>query len=241
MPRQSQYDMPDGLEGYVPYEQPNGQEALLYNRPWHIAKIAIRGCNIAFSAIVIGITAHTSIYLGYWSPYLLWFSAIPAAFAVCWDVSELITICARGGRKGIHPGAHVGLHLIFWPLFATAVACESLQLYFAGYGTRGVIATEQHVALAFTCLLLLNHFTLFVRACVDTHRRNTRPPIYMVPINMPAPMAPAGSYAPYPFPPQQPQYAPQHEKGQMTGANVPTEVTAPPGPDGTYYGPESRV
>ncbi|GKT54418.1 hypothetical protein ColTof4_13789 [Colletotrichum tofieldiae] len=240
MPRQSQYGMPDGLEGYVPYKPQGGKQAVLYNRPWHIAKIAIRGCNIAFSAIVIGITAHASTYM-YYTPYLLWFSAIPGAFAICWDVSELITICARGGRKGIHPGAHVGLHLIFWPLFATAVALESLNIYFLDYGIEGAVATMQHVALAFTCLLLLNHFTLFVRACVDTHRRNNRPPIYMVPVNMPAPMPPAGSYAPYPFPPQQPQNALEHEKGQMTGANVPTEATAPPGQDGTYYGPGSRV
>ncbi|GKT50548.1 uncharacterized protein ColSpa_10729 [Colletotrichum spaethianum] len=233
MPSQSQHGMPSVTEGYVPYENQGARQSSLYNRPWHIAKVAIRGCNIASSAIIIGITVHSLIYL-YWSPYLLWFSAIPAAFAVCWDVSELITVCARGGRIGIHPGAHVGLHLLFWLIFATAIVCESLNLYFIGYYGDGFIATQQHVALAFTCLLLINHFTLFVRACIETHQRNTRPPIYMVPVNMPAPMQPAGSYAPSPFPPQQ-------EKGQMTGANAPTDTTTQPAADGTYYGPGSRV
>ncbi|KAK1981763.1 hypothetical protein LZ30DRAFT_749831 [Colletotrichum cereale] len=233
MPRKPQDHKPDGLEGYVPHENQGGRKATPYNRPWHIAKIAIRGCDIAFSAIVISISFHTLITLGYSSPYLLFFSAIPGVVAIIWDVSELITICARGGRKGIHPGAHVGLHLIFWLVFAIAVVCE---LLFAVYGIRWSFATRQHVALAFTCLLLLNHFILFVRACIETNQRNAGAPIYMVPAGMTAPTQPAESYTSNQLPQPQHQYDAQHEKGQMTGANVPTETIAPSGSDGTHYG-----
>lgn len=83
---------------------------------------------------------------------------VQAAFAICWDSAELIIICARGGRRGIHPGAHVALHLVFCPVLAAGIAFESLQLWFSGYPDSWYggdsIATKQHAALAFTCLLL---------------------------------------------------------------------------------------
>ncbi|KAK1964447.1 hypothetical protein LY78DRAFT_704382 [Colletotrichum sublineola] len=223
MPRKPQDHNPDGLESDVPQESQGGRKATPYSRSWHIAKAAIRGCDIAFSIIVIVITLHMLVTIGYSSPYLLLFSAIPGVVAIFWDVSELITICARGGRKGIHPGAHVGLHLIFWLVFAIAVVCESL---FRSYSFDWPFATYEHVALAFTCLLLLNHFILFVRACIETSQRNTGAPIYTIPTSMTAP---------------QQQCDTRHEKGQMIGANVPTETTAPSGSDGTYYGPGGQA
>ncbi|EFQ35723.1 uncharacterized protein GLRG_10878, partial [Colletotrichum graminicola M1.001] len=77
MPRKPQDDIPDGLEGYVPHENHGDRKANLYSRPWHIAKIAIRGCDIAFSTIVIGITLNKLVTIGYSGPYLLLFSGIP--------------------------------------------------------------------------------------------------------------------------------------------------------------------
>ncbi|KAJ0165118.1 hypothetical protein CTA2_12320 [Colletotrichum tanaceti] len=245
MPRKSQHDIPHGLEGYVPYETQDDRQASFYNRPWHIAKIALRGCNIVFGIIVIGLTAHAAAWLWYWSPFLLWFGAIPAAFAICWDSAELITICARGGRRGIHPGAHVGVHLVFCPVLAAGIAFESLQLWFSGYPDSWYggdsIATKQHVALAFTCLLFLIHFILFVRACVETHQRNSRPPIYMVPISTPTPLQAAVSNAAFPCLPQQTQHASNHNSREMTSAIGPTETMISPRSDGTYFGPEARA
>ncbi|WDK14826.1 hypothetical protein CGRA01v4_06107 [Colletotrichum graminicola] len=60
-------------------------------------------------------------------------------------------LCARGGKKGIHPGAHVGLHLIFWLVSAIAVVFEAL---FGVDSFYWPFATQEHVAFAFTCLLL---------------------------------------------------------------------------------------
>ncbi|KAK2046093.1 hypothetical protein LZ31DRAFT_574774 [Colletotrichum somersetense] len=222
MPPKPQDHDSDGPEGDAPNDSQGDRKASLYSRPWHIAKIAIRGCDIASSIIVIAITLHMLVTIGYSSPYLLLFSGIPGVVAIIWDVSELVTICARGGRKGIHPGAHVGLHLIFCLAFTTAIVCEALFCH----SFYWPFAAQEHVALAFTCLLLLDHFILFVRACIETSQRDAGAPICAVP---------SGTTAP-----QQQQDA-HDEKGQMTDANVPAETTPPSGSDGTCYGPGSQA
>ncbi|KAK1489153.1 hypothetical protein CCUS01_14622 [Colletotrichum cuscutae] len=243
---QSQYAPPDGFEGYVPYAQQAPQE-IPFNAKWHRAKIVIRGFNIAFSAIVLGISL-SLIFYSFSSSFYLVFSGFPAAALVCWETSELITICARGGRRGIHPGAHVGMHLLFWLVFMVATGWEVANIILRD-GPRswvlsgGQVTSMQDAVMAFTALLFIDNFTLFVRACIECKQRNARPPpVYMVPINGPPPMQPAGSYQPYPYSPQQSSFQPQHDKGQMSGANVDTtERVAETGPDGTYYGPGSRA
>ncbi|KAK2061978.1 hypothetical protein LY76DRAFT_337619 [Colletotrichum caudatum] len=222
MPHKPQDHDSDGPESDAPHEGQGGRKASLYTRPWHIAKIAIRGCDIVFSIIVIAITLHMLVTIGYSSPYLLLFSGIPGVVAIIWDVSELITICARGGRKGIHPGAHVGLHLIFCLAFTTAIVCEALF----SYSFDWPFARQEHVALAFTCLLLLDHFILFVRACIETSQRNAGAPVYVVS---------SGTTA------SQQQQDAHDEKGQMTGANVPAETNPPLGSDETCYRPGSQA
>ena len=34
--------------------------------------------------------------------------------SLCWQIAEFITVCVRRNYMGIHPGAHVGVHLILW-------------------------------------------------------------------------------------------------------------------------------
>jgi len=39
--------------------------------------------------------------------------------AMVWNIAEFITLCVN--RKGIHPGAHIGLdNLLFWALLSAA-------------------------------------------------------------------------------------------------------------------------
>ncbi|KAK3374603.1 hypothetical protein B0H63DRAFT_452457 [Podospora didyma] len=38
----------------------------------------------------------------------------PGCLSIAWNVAEGICILARGGHRGIHPGANVGLDLIIW-------------------------------------------------------------------------------------------------------------------------------
>ncbi|TDZ39263.1 hypothetical protein C8035_v006275 [Colletotrichum spinosum] len=172
-----------------------------------------------------------------------------AVVALIWDIAELVTICARGGRRGIHPGAQVGVHLVLWLAFAAAAGVESITIYFrdsydsyTSYSGSRVafvnkIIAMQNTVLALTSLLLIGHFIIFVRACMETSQRNKRPPILMVPVSVPGPMA-EESYAPYPHPPQQAYMSPQAEKGHMSGAQPPNMGSyTPPGADGTYYGP----
>ncbi|KAE9574295.1 hypothetical protein CGMCC3_g9449 [Colletotrichum fructicola] len=247
-----------GLQGYQPYEHQGHQRVIPYSKPWHIAKIVMRCSDIVFSLIVIGISAYVlTIAFSGGAFYVM--SWLPAAVAIIWDTAELITICARGGRRGIHPGAHVGLHLIFWLCFAAAVGLQGTYIYFRdvddyyySYSSRRQsffrtkVVPMQNTITAFTALLLINHFILFVRACVETNQRNSRPPVFMVPVNAPPPMqsqAVAGSYVPYPHQPQQ-AYIPaqQQDKGEQAAASSPSNAGqyVPPGPDGTYYGPASR-
>ena len=34
--------------------------------------------------------------------------------SLAWQIAEFITVCVRRNYIGIHPGAHVGVHLILW-------------------------------------------------------------------------------------------------------------------------------
>jgi hypothetical protein len=51
-----------------------------------------------------------------------------ASAVIIWDIAEFITLCVRDGRsfrRGIPPGAHVGVELIIWLMFAVmfSIAC----------------------------------------------------------------------------------------------------------------------
>jgi hypothetical protein len=45
---------------------------------------------------------------------------LQVGLAGSWQIAEYITLCVRRNR-GIHPGAHVALHLLIWLGAATAV------------------------------------------------------------------------------------------------------------------------
>ncbi|KAF6814319.1 hypothetical protein CMUS01_12659 [Colletotrichum musicola] len=237
--RQSHFSMGD----YRPFENQSGPGTVPvpYNRRWHIAKIVIRGFGIAFAIIVIGFSTYMASSLARGAFHVV-LSGFPAIASVIWDTSELITTCARGGRKGIHPGAHVALHLLFWLVFAVAVGIQSTLIYFRDADDDGYYANPADVVTAFTALLFIGHFALFVRACMETNERNRRPPVFMVPVNAPLPTSQitGGSYRPYPHP--NPMSTPaQQEKVLVSSANAAVEGTStPPGPDGTYYGPSSQ-
>jgi hypothetical protein len=44
-------------------------------------------------------------------------------------LAEAICICARGGHRGIHPGACVGVDLIIWLGFVGSATGVALALY----------------------------------------------------------------------------------------------------------------
>ncbi|KAI1798748.1 hypothetical protein F4811DRAFT_547315 [Daldinia bambusicola] len=172
-------------------------------------------------------------------------------------------------KRGIHPGAHVGLHLCFWLacIFAVLLTvsislsveytlrecaeeditrysyysysyCRSryLDLYRNGTYLPMIRAVE-----AFFCLATIDHFILFVMACIDTHKRNLLKPagIVLPPVPPaggmycpPPPPAPGAAYYPYPVPmpmpmlPQLPQPS-QVRPGQLNPVPNGTVAAAP--------------
>ncbi|KAI1409318.1 hypothetical protein F5Y13DRAFT_170160 [Hypoxylon sp. FL1857] len=149
-------------------------------------------------------------------------------------------------KRGIHPGAHVGLHLCFWLacVFAVLITVSmslSVQViledcaeeansrysYYSycddyGYNNPSYMNNTYlpmiRAMTALFCLMTIDHFILFVVACIDTHKRNLLKPAGIVmPAAPPAgmyypPPPPAPGAAPYPYampvPPQQAHFAP---------------------------------
>ncbi|KAL0935814.1 uncharacterized protein CTRU02_208028 [Colletotrichum truncatum] len=246
------YQQQPGAEAYQPYEHQGAQQGTYYSKPWHITKIVMRCLNITFSVVLIALVAYLATLTAYGALVLFFGGLIAccgAALAVIWDIAEFITICARGGRKGIHPGAHVALHLLFWLCFAATTAIQCIHLFvrdeFDTYRFtrtqrsffRDTIIPLQNAVAAFTILLLISHFVLFVRACVETARRNKRPAVIMVPVTAPTPtpnqMA-NGSYPSYPNQPQPAYYPYQQEKGHIADDTL-SELQSPTPQDGASY------
>ncbi|KAI0489707.1 hypothetical protein F4859DRAFT_164177 [Xylaria cf. heliscus] len=249
---------------YAPYPgQPNQQFAYVNPvRPLpkqSSAYLATRlGLTVLSSVWGIIIIALTSILLsngGVASSVSLYAYAIVVA-SIIWNTAELITYCVRlrkETQRGIHPGAHVGLHLIFWlvGIFAILLTvtvyfsvsydverCESranddddddsYTYYSSSYCSEYVpldyyrwnILPTLRALLAIFALWLINHFVLFILACIETHKRNAlKPAAFVVPANaVPAqnmyypqqagvqPMQPLQFY-PYPVVMPQPQQA----------------------------------
>jgi hypothetical protein len=44
-----------------------------------------------------------------------------------WDLAEGICILARNGKRGIHPGAIVGVDLIFWAAWMSAAIFDGIS------------------------------------------------------------------------------------------------------------------
>lgn len=166
--------------------------AALYSRPWNIAKMALRGSDIVAAIILLGLSI--DILFSYMNAFFLaMVFTLPAAVTVIlWESAELITLCARGGKLGIHPGAHVAMHLIFWLYHAVGLAFFSIYIvwdisseysYYNYYGYENPNAGKIYAALTFFAIMLLLNFVLFVRACVETSEVNRQArSVFVVPV-----------------------------------------------------------
>ena len=125
-------------------------------------------------------------------PSLTGIPSLQAGLAIIWVTADFVAICVSREQRGIHPGAHVALHLIIWLLAAVTVGFLGFYIsysygsdtgtseYFAPTGFK--ILLIERTLLAFSCLLLLTHFILFVRACIETHQYNMYGSTVYVPI-----------------------------------------------------------
>ncbi|TGJ84172.1 hypothetical protein E0Z10_g4602 [Xylaria hypoxylon] len=167
-------------------------------------------------------------------------------------------------QRGIHPGAHVGLHLIFWLAGILAILLTVSLYVSAEYGVQNCETRDDddsyfyysysycdeyepldyykwnvlpvfRALIAIFALWAINHFVLFVLACIETHKRNSlRPAAFLVPAqgmyypqqSGAQPMQPI-QYYPYPMM-MQPQ--PAHVPGPESRAPISNEKQ----PEQTY-------
>lgn len=118
---------------YQPYPQQYQQaqpRVIPFSKAWHIAKIVFYSLSIAFSVIVLGISIALVLDSAVYQSYQIIWVAPQAGAALIWDIAELITVCSRSGKRGIHPGAHVALHLLLWLGFCAAVGLSAWLVAF---------------------------------------------------------------------------------------------------------------
>ncbi|KAI1182376.1 hypothetical protein F5B17DRAFT_191802 [Nemania serpens] len=259
---------------YVPYAgQPNQQFTYVTPvRPLPKQSSAYIATRLGLTALAsvwgIIIIALTSILLsdgGIVSFVSLYAYAIVVA-SIIWNTAELITYCVRlrkQTQRGIHPGAHVALYLVFW-LVGVFALILSVALYVgAEYDVRrcenrsnddsstdpyylnsfcddfepmdyykwNVLPTIR-AFLAILALWLINHFVLFVLACIDTHKRNAmKPAAFVMPVTGQNAVVPVqGVYYPQQGGPQPMQYYPypvmmQPQPTHLAGAQSQAPVT----------------
>ncbi|KAI0971323.1 hypothetical protein F4678DRAFT_80565 [Xylaria arbuscula] len=140
------------------------------------------------------------------------YAYVIVAISILWNTAELITYCVRLRKqvqRGIHPGAHVALHLLFW-LAGVLASVANIALYVVlqsllgecknsdsndddsysyyndcsefeplDYYKSDVIPTFRALVAIFI-LWTINHFVLFVLACIETHKRNAMRPAALV-------------------------------------------------------------
>jgi len=77
------------------------------------SKLILRSIMLIFSITLLAL-AGSLMDLGPFS-YIPFLIVAPAGFlSLSWNLAEGICIVTRGGHRGIHPGANVGLDLILW-------------------------------------------------------------------------------------------------------------------------------
>ncbi|KAI1470863.1 uncharacterized protein F4812DRAFT_281567 [Daldinia caldariorum] len=258
-----------------PYAQPV-RVLPCYSKLWTAAKLVLTIFSIIFATVILALSCvflgddggaeSMAIYaFPITIAAILWNGAELITFAIR---------SRKDVKRGIHPGAHVGLHLCFWLACIFAVlltvsilaSVESILRRCAGedsthysyssysycssdyldmYG-NGAYLPMIRAANAFFGLATIDHFILFVMACIDTHKRNLLKPAGIVLPPMPPaggmyypppPPPPGAAYYPYPVPmqmlPQPPQLS-QARPGQLNpvpngaGAAVPTVPQANP-------------
>lgn len=94
---------------------------LPYDKTWHWIKVGLTATSIVFCLILLGISIAISIGPGWdtWNITVYWTGPL-AGIAALWGLAEFITLWGCGKRngaehrRGIHPGAHVGMDLCIW-------------------------------------------------------------------------------------------------------------------------------
>ncbi|KAM0463403.1 hypothetical protein ACHAO4_000117 [Trichoderma viride] len=201
--RAAQDNLPEEMiaAGFQPYYQPYpGQQQTIAPPPLETSKraefVRLGFFGGALLLGIIGLGLSLSSLGG--SDISVAIAALPAsALATIWGLAEVITRAVRKFKKGIHPGAHVGVCLIIWMIASVTggMLCTYVALYNGYYDNDDCSYTtsdgESNVSsydcapldpapkgkivgsAVITCMLFAINFGLFIDACIQTHRRNT--------------------------------------------------------------------
>ncbi|KAL7627395.1 hypothetical protein AAE478_001588 [Parahypoxylon ruwenzoriense] len=229
-----------------------------YSRAWTVCKLILTILSTVLSIIILALAcvfAGEEGYADFTAWYAIPITVIAILWNGAELITYGVR-ARKDVKRGIHPGAHVGMHLCFWLasifaiLFTVSLSisvqstiqhcaeadndrysyysyCDDYYYSNGSYMNDMYLPTLRAMAALF-CLSTINHFVLFVFACIDTHKRNLMKPAGIVIPQLP----PAGMYyppiaspgvAPYyqysvPMPPQQAHFVPQPS---ATGASAP--------------------
>lgn len=155
---------------------------------WDVIKVILRSFTLACAIALVVFCVRAEPIFGDFIPTTSSFAftgcVAPASISGLWALAEFITLCVRTRRSGLRltgipPGAHVAMDLILW--LATLVFMTLLSVWFvaalqSSWAYSGITGGQMGFALAALCFqlaLTALHFTLFVRACIETERRNS--------------------------------------------------------------------
>lgn len=102
-------------------------------------KLALRILQFIMAIALIG-CGGSIVSTGVWDAWAIVMIGPQAVVSAVWSLSEGICILARGGRRGIHPGANVALDLLLWLGFvagAVLVWIVGIGDYYDYYDYRG--------------------------------------------------------------------------------------------------------
>ncbi|KAM7214231.1 hypothetical protein V8F06_010420 [Rhypophila decipiens] len=251
------------VSNYDPTDvHPHEPEQVPFSKGWNTAKLVLSTISLIFSAVVIGLGLAIATWGGTFSTQeaIFGLTGSTAGLAIFWIAVDNVVTCLSRGRHRIPPGAHVALHLIIWLMAAASVTVLAL-LAQAGYHYRsryygGGVGRLEAAILGLMVIILVIHFVLFIRACVETHEvnltvmRNKRTIVRYIQVPMPvdasgAPLFPGahpGTAYPQPYPqiammnqavpPGPTPYGRPHFQSHGNGISPPAQVLL-----GGYYAP----
>ncbi|KAM7203103.1 hypothetical protein V8F33_002451 [Rhypophila sp. PSN 637] len=157
---------------------PAPQRLIPYSRNWYLTKIILRIICFLLSAVVLGLATNSG--LSNVNGYKGMTTLPPAICVMVWNFIELSIVLVRYNvRRGIHPGFSVAGDLILWlvclvcAFFSVAIGVNLFwRIYENYYDFYNYYTPMDMIVTILLSILTVIHFTLFVRACVETKQRN---------------------------------------------------------------------
>ncbi|KUI54501.1 hypothetical protein VP1G_01902 [Cytospora mali] len=186
--------------GFEPFDV-SKTEPFKPSKTFGLAKLILGCFNLGFAIIAFGLSLGLEISqydMGFSIGVII--VLVTAGLSIVWQLAELITIAARKSRRPIHPGAHIALHLIILVLCILVVLSTSWDLSYTlqdytiddqcdaspyvnayyEYCEYDTFPTQtaadkffhmMEALIAFTVLMTISHFTLWIMACIEADRR----------------------------------------------------------------------